>query len=229
MALTQQELPKLHQQLSTWLMQSKYQLQPNEYRPIWRAQNTSLTLATGSGVGSYYLMRRHFPKLRFPMDLFAPCVTFYLSYRTSQGFQMYSMYESILNMPSPLGESARNLLGTMRGDETSPLQELAKSRGSVAARDEDRTEEARKLVGGKEGSDVPVDFGNEPSGKDPWASTGADIMGGTAADGLEPSWSGADGFGTVADAQPKPPKRRTWDEIRAEAAQKDAGQAAKQT
>eukprot|EP00421_Protoceratium_reticulatum_P074131 CAMPEP_0168411650 /NCGR_PEP_ID=MMETSP0228-20121227/28308_1 /TAXON_ID=133427 /ORGANISM="Protoceratium reticulatum, Strain CCCM 535 (=CCMP 1889)" /LENGTH=136 /DNA_ID=CAMNT_0008425399 /DNA_START=69 /DNA_END=476 /DNA_ORIENTATION=+ len=109
-----QELPRLHQELGIWMAHTKYHLQPVERSPVWRVQNTSMTLSTGSGIGAYYLLKRWRPSLKFPFDILPPFIMFYLTHQAAQRWQLSGLYDSFLALSSPLGVQARQVLLSLR-------------------------------------------------------------------------------------------------------------------
>eukprot|EP00929_Paragymnodinium_shiwhaense_P120878 TRINITY_DN92947_c0_g1_i1.p1 TRINITY_DN92947_c0_g1~~TRINITY_DN92947_c0_g1_i1.p1 ORF type:complete len:280 (+),score=49.40 TRINITY_DN92947_c0_g1_i1:89-841(+) len=230
-----EELGRLHQEIHIWMSQNRYQLQPVDNRPIWRVQNTTLTISTGLGVGSFYAMKRFRPNVRFPFDVVVPFLTFFVTHRFAQASQMPGLYDDLLRLPSPLGESARRILGAIRGGGKLPSQDLTGARGqpgrpTADARSSDADAAAEPRAEGWGQVPMPAELpkdaatGAMPA---PAASGGSDAFGGSSSssDGqgaaaswgpVDAGWDGQDDKASAASA----PRRKTWDEIRAEIAAK---------
>jgi len=225
-----QELPKMHQELGLWMAHTRYQVQSIDQIPVWRVQNTSITLSTGAGVSSFFLFRRLAPGLRFPIDIIPPFITFYLTHRAVQVWQLPGLYDSFLSLSSPLGFKAREILESIRNKGRLPSDEFGKAYpaapGAPGARSgQERSAPDDAGVDRTFGSVYPagnsmdsattpppptdVAFPETPAPlADPWQesmSGGGDLSSG-----------GGDPWGPAAGAQSQgPPRRRTWDEIRA--------------
>ena len=192
-----QELQKLHYEMQLWMSHTRYQLHEVDRIPLWRVQNTSVTLATGLSFGCYFLFKRIRPGLTFPVDIIPPFLTFYATHRIAQVSQMGALWDSFLSLPSPLGDTARGLLAAVRANSKLPS---------------DTFRRAAPAPEGAAGS-LPVpkpEAGNaffpeaaQPGPKDdPWGTGGSSAWDGDASD-------------------TKSSQRGTsWDEIRARSAQR---------
>eukprot|EP00928_Gymnodinium_smaydae_P047782 TRINITY_DN31912_c0_g1_i1.p1 TRINITY_DN31912_c0_g1~~TRINITY_DN31912_c0_g1_i1.p1 ORF type:complete len:267 (+),score=50.92 TRINITY_DN31912_c0_g1_i1:95-895(+) len=216
----QRELPRLHKELGLWMAHTRYQLKPVDQQPIYRVQNTTMTLSTGTGIGTYYIMKRLRPSMRFPIDIIPPFVAFYLTHRAAQAWQMPGLYESLLSAPSPLGERAREILHSLRHGGRLPSDEFgtqlpqqmrpAPGAGGAGEASTDAfgfdAAPAPAPAAGSSGAPAAADAASA----DAWAQGDSiDNLAGT------PAWTGpVEG----ADAPPKPARTTTWDEIRARSA-----------
>jgi len=120
------EVIRLHRELQIWMMHTRYHLQGVDNQPVWRMHNTSLTLGTGGGIGTFFVFRKFVPKLKFPFSFIPPTVLFYLTYRASQVQQLPNLYGALLTLPTPLGAKGREVLSALRdGGAQLPSQEFA--------------------------------------------------------------------------------------------------------
>mmetsp|Transcript_79078 Transcript_79078/g.255570 ORF Transcript_79078/g.255570 Transcript_79078/m.255570 type:complete len:264 (-) Transcript_79078:176-967(-) len=252
---TMPELPKLHQELGLWMAHTRYQVQPPDQIQIWRVQNTSIALATGAGIGTFFLLKRVRPSMKFPIDIIPPFVTFYLTHRAAQIWQLPSLYDSFLDLTTPLGFKAREILEAVRADGRLPSHEFGTQmpqagasrtppapRGAPPpapapeARDGDFSFAAfpppvaetsgpgySNMGMGKMEGDIPA-----PSA-DPWSEAG--LGGGSAGEPAAPGgptegwdFSGPGGAQTEGAGRGAPPRRRSWEEIRADQAKRQSGQ-----
>lgn len=222
---TFEEIPKLHQELGIWMANVRYKMDNTDRVHLWKVQNTSMVVATGFGLASYFLMKRYRPSIKFPMDTVPPFVTFYLTHRLSDSAQMPGLYDSFLRSESPLGARTRDILQAIRtkgrlpsddyglklplpGRGVSPVPVQRDGSGeAVEPQFADKaTEEVTWGPGG-------VSRAPSPEAPDPWAEAPA-ISGGSVADEI--------GWGAPSDDGGKrKPIRRSWDEIRAQAAGAD--------
>jgi len=190
----------LHRELQMWIMNSGYQLQEREHRPVWRMHNTSLTLATGTGMGTYFLLKRFRPKAGLPLLCGIPTVAFYLAYRSFQFSQLGQLYDSLLVLPTPLGIRAREILSTLRnGDGRLPSDEYgarARMSGASAAA---ATSGARQGAGSST-SEESNSMYQQPASDETWGGGRP----ATTAGGTNPG--GWDGFGGHKDSTLQPPQ-----------------------
>mmetsp|Transcript_18163 Transcript_18163/g.42460 ORF Transcript_18163/g.42460 Transcript_18163/m.42460 type:complete len:288 (+) Transcript_18163:78-941(+) len=107
------EIAHLHRELAIWAKFSRYSMTEHERMPIYRAQNTAFLLGSGAGIGAYFAVRFRSPR-RFPYDMMLGLAAYTLTEFVAGTLQRRSMYNSILSMPSPLGEKARGILMDMR-------------------------------------------------------------------------------------------------------------------
>lgn len=216
-----EEVQRLHQELNTWMSHTRYQLQAADYKPIWRVQNTALTLSTGAGLGAYVAVRRFRPGTKFPFDLIPAFVMYYFSHRIAHSVQSPGLYYSILNLESPMGSKARDILGAMRSGKPLPSTEFEKQRVPVRppqgqpGREVPFPEPAGFTL---PDNDAPASISaadGVKGGVDPWVGGGIDSMeAGNSSWGAHPP--APERAGTPGEAAPRP--RRTWEEIRAQAA-----------
>lgn len=248
---TYQELPRLHQELGIWMSNARYQLSEVDRIPLWRVQNTSMTVSTGAGIGVYFLMKRFRPSIRFPIDVIPPFVTFYLTHRTAQVYQMPGLWDSFLSLPSQLGSTSRGILEALRKGQRMPSDEFgtasarprpAPMPASSPSKEPAAQVEALPPAAGGVGGPSPVESSAPtwgaggytgqvpqeplaPAAPDPWASSDAGSVG--AMPGAMPTspW-GAPGneSWTGGEQSTAPPKRLSWDEIRARNAAKEGQQ-----
>jgi len=244
---TREELPRLHRELGLWMAHTRYRLVPPEQAPVWRVQNTSFTLSTGSGIGTFYLLKRLNPALKFPWDLFPPFIIFYLTHSAAHVWQLPGLYESFLGLSTPLGVRTREVLEALRtggrlpshefGTQLPPLRPPGQQRGAS---------ETPVGEAGAFGQATSVEDDATRTGQPGWthdASTSSGWTPDASTPGGEPNetappplgWAGGGlpeggGWGTTQEEQAAgktPPPRRSWDEIRARAATAEQ-QAAKQ-
>lgn len=190
---------------------TRYQLQEVDRIPLYRMENTSITVATGLGMGSYFALKRLRPGIAFPFDILAPLVTFCFTHRIAQAAQMPGVWDTFLGLPSPLGDTARKLLAAVRGNKRLPSDDFGRMRPAQEAHPQQREAEgqgtpefnvAPEVPGGLAGPGGPGSFGirEEPAEPDTWGSA---------------PWGGQDSASIA-------PKRTSWEEIRARAAQKES-------
>lgn len=249
--LTSNELPRLHQELGLWMAHTRYQLQAADRTPIWRVQNTSMTISAGAGIGAYFAVKRFRPSVKFPFDTIVPFVCFYLTHRAAQVWQMPGLYDSFLFTGSPLGERAREILQALRKGGKLPSQEFGSKLPPPRAAPRASTGAAAGGAGGADGGadggggGFGFGFGAEASAADEPVSTpraaavleepagfavpgGAPGFRGIPAPPADP-WSdagvgnaleGTDAWGTGQHGANTQLARKTWDEIRADAAKR---------
>jgi len=235
-----QELPRLHQELGIWMSNTRYQLHDVDRNPLWRVQNTSMTVSTGMGIGAYFVQKRIRPGIKFPIDIIPPFVCFYLTHRAAQVYQMPGLWDSFLGLPSPLGATARGILEALRKGQRLPSAEFGTglprqppSQRSVPA---SAAQEAAGLPaaeswspGTPEAPQAPAEnstpsWGSggfngaaqeptpQPPSQDPWADN-SNLANLTP---VSDSWEGLSG----SEEAKQVPKRLSWEEIRARNAQK---------
>ena len=205
-----QELQKVHQELGLWMSHTRYQLHEVDRIPLYRLQNTSITMATGLGMGSYFALKRLRPGITFPLDVLAPFVTFCFTHRLAQAAQMPSLWDTFLGLPSPLGDTARSVLAAVRSNKRLPSDDFGRLRPREEPAKGPPAEGVEAASQQKEEVSMPGFMGGAPA-----------MPGSSAPTKEEPedawgsmSWAGQD---SGSDA----PKRTSWEEIRARAAQKD--------
>lgn len=228
-----QEVLRLHKELNLWVSNSRYQLQAADYKPIWRVQNTSMITACGAGAAAYAGFKRFRPKMGFPYDIVPPFVMYFLSYRVAQAAQTPGLLGSILALESPLGSTAREILSAMRTGGQLPSNNLDKQRQAQAASpmEPPRDDGIQTPAGGFASFEADDGAASTPTSPtttamptaaDPWDGS-ADGVG--PADGASMAWGSAAPAADIATSPAtSPPKRRSWDEIRAQAAQQGTQQ-----
>ncbi|CAK9045916.1 unnamed protein product [Durusdinium trenchii] len=208
--------------------------------PLYRLENTSITWATGVGLGSYFALKRFRPSIAFPWDVVPPFVTFWLTHRFAQAAQMPQVWDSLLGLPSPLGDTARGILAAVRTDKRLPSEDFNRLRPSVSASganlqvlSKDTETEAGTTFGAGVPGVAPHEEPNAWGGS--WGGTSDKCV---FADSNRCNGRGAKkessrstklshGIlfdmenGEGQDPQDKAPKRTSWEEIRARAAQQD--------
>eukprot|EP00930_Biecheleria_cincta_P044603 TRINITY_DN30698_c0_g1_i1.p1 TRINITY_DN30698_c0_g1~~TRINITY_DN30698_c0_g1_i1.p1 ORF type:complete len:298 (-),score=46.18 TRINITY_DN30698_c0_g1_i1:20-808(-) len=243
---TMQELPRLHQELGIWMSNARYQLSEVDRIPLWRVQNTSMTVATGAGIGVYFLMKRYRPSIKFPIDVIPPFVTFYLTHRTAQVYQMPGLWDSFLSLPSQLGSTSRGILEALRKGQRLPSDEFGAAGTrprpmpvpAASSSSKEPAAQVEPLAPSAGGVSMPSPVESStpswgsggytaqmpqdppaPAAPDPWALPDAG-----ATPGAAPSspWgtAGSESWGGGEQAA-APPKRMSWDEIRARNAAKE--------
>jgi len=228
---TMPELPKLHQELGLWMAHTRYQVQPPDQIQIWRVQNTSIALATGAGIGTFFLLKRVRPSIKFPIDIIPPFVTFYLTHRAAQIWQLPSLYDSFLDLTTPLGFKAREILEAVRADGRLPSHEFGNQMPQAGA---SRTPPVPRSAppmapAAPEARDGDFSFAAFPP---PAAETSGPGLGaGSAGEPAAPGgptegwdFSGPGGAQTEGAGRGEPPRRRSWEEIRADQAKRQSGQ-----
>lgn len=205
---------------------TRYQLQAPDKMQVWRVQNTTMTVATGAGIGCYFLLKRFSPGIKFPWDIAAPFVMFYLTHRATQVWQLPGLYESFLRNQSPLGSRSREILDALRTGGRLPSDEFGtKLPPPRSANDSAGSAEqgAAAFVDASQGASAPLsrfseanpDLAAASPAADPWAGDGG-LGSGSSLEGA-PAWDDWDS-GSQAKG---PPRKKTWDEIRAAAAKTD--------
>lgn len=227
------------------MMHTRYQMQALDNQPIWRMHNTSVTVGTGAGIGSFYLLGRYVPKLKFPVNVVPPLVLFYFTYRAAQVQQMPGMYASILSLPTQLGSKGREVLTALRNGSHLPSQEFANMKpppgpgqpGSAETAVMPAIDDAPPVQqlfqpdqGLSSGAFQPPErdrFGKatprpalipEPAPAptaDPWGQDGSITAAGAAPGSLAPPAWEGGDGWGSEESKPEPKQRSSWEEIRA--------------
>lgn len=222
-----EELPRLHRELGIWMSNTKYHLQPIDCVPLWRVQNTTMTVATGTGIGAYYLLNKMRPGMKFPFSTLPPFIAFYITYHAAQASQMPGLYRSLLGLPSPLGSISRDILGSLRNAGRLPSDDYGTRLPTPGApRTQPQASPASEAFASDSGSGYPPP--NMPTAaRQSWSADPPPLDSLGPPPASEPQWDGFDGgslppsndpwAGDESQA-PKEKKVRSWDEIRADAA-----------
>lgn len=226
-----EELPRLHRELGIWMSNTKYQLQPVDCLPLWRVQNTTMTVATGAGISAYYLLQKMRPGMKFPISTVPPFIAFYFTYHAAQASQMPGLYRSLLSLPSPLGSITRDILGSLRNKGKLPSDDYgsrlpAPGMPRPPQQDGPASEAfpAESSSWGSRPAAYPPPEAPSTSFQQSWSPPPEPPPPPAPSQG---QWDGFDGgaippsndpWATEQSQAPKAKKTRTWDEIRAEAA-----------
>lgn len=121
-----EEYRHLVKELQTWMRNEKYQMQGSDRIPIWRATNSSLTIATGAAVGSYAAIYQFRPNWKFPQIVIRTGIVFFVVFNVAQASQTFSVIDSHLKLTSPLGVAARDILTNFRNSGNVSSQATSK-------------------------------------------------------------------------------------------------------
>lgn len=206
----------MHQELGLWMAHTRYQVQRIDCIPIWRAQNTTITISTGVAVGFFFLTKRFAPSVRYPVDILPPFLGFASTHMGFQAWQLPGLCNAFLSLSTPLGAKTREILDSIRSNGKLPSHEFGSKLPATQARTPPEPTAASD-------ADIPAADAFTPAmprqapAADPWGETSpAPAHWGTGEE--KDAWSALPADGNVSRMS----QRRTWDEIRAANAAKQS-------